>query len=193
MKILSALAAIALVTAAPTVAPAGERAGGGAAYFENEQWVVFKDNGDCTAVAEYERGDSIFISYNRVANATYFSIINDNLRSIRDGQEYRYDMIFLNRDRRGPTLDFGGAVFFGVHLSSGQRGVTGLFNAEEFMRGMDSYQIVGIVEGETVIGSYNLVGAADAAAALRRCDAEVERVNPTNPSTGRRAGQGGAS
>jgi hypothetical protein len=183
-RTLAALGAAALLSA--NGATAGQTPAGGNVYFEGEHWVVIKDQAECTAIAEFERGDAVYLSYNRVANAAYFTVINNNFRNVRAGAEVRYDLVFLNRNRDGQSREFGNAAFYGLSLSSGQFGVTGLFNADEFMPGFENFQVVGLLNGENIVGSYNLTESREAGAALRRCDAEVERANPTNPTTGRR-------
>jgi hypothetical protein len=177
-RIASLALAAAVLMAAPASAPAQSRLP--PPFFAGEIWTVHQVRNYCTLHANFNGGYALYITHVPAENRVAISIYSDNARSVVNGRTYRLTAIFVNRDPDRTTRNYDPVNFSGIANAEGDRGYFGHLPGNAFLDDLTRFQILGVAEGNDVVGSFSLDGAPEAVAQLRRCDAQLAGAAPAD-------------
>ncbi len=146
---------------------------------EVNNWEIWDTAGSCSAVSYFGEHDvEVRVSYWPHLNRAYFWVGDRAWQSIREGGQYRVQIMFDN----GSEYDVPDAE--GSRRAESAPALMMRMNATQFLADFAAANAVGIFMGERRLGAFDLSGTGSVMGRLRHCAQDSLRRNPQDPFEG---------
>jgi hypothetical protein len=150
-------------------------------FYSSQNWIVTTGKHSCWVIGGFDDETALLIQYDASQNAAIFMITSKRFSSLEQGEAFMLDVDFIKgRDfvARYPDVRFVG------HRLLVEPSIMSKVDAK-FLQEFATADMIGVsFQDQRVLGSYDLDGAGDAVAALKRCARIEGGFAPDDPFAG---------